>query len=104
MKSNTAGRHLVLFRSSGQLPGQGMCRKTGDGTLWVGRMAPSPSGSPPGLCPLAGVSPMQGNPREAISPRLLYLDSQLRQIDSVCLLLVITLMKQICWGYPSPEC
>ena len=35
--------------------------------------------------------PQQGNLREAISPGLLCLNPQLRQIDSACLLLVITL-------------
>ena len=44
--------------------------------------------------------PQQGNPREAISPGLLCLDPWLRQIDSACLLLVITLMKPIHQGFP----
>ena len=44
--------------------------------------------------------PQQGKPREAISPGLLCLDSQLRQIDSAHVLLVITLTKLICQGSP----
>ena len=44
--------------------------------------------------------PQQGNQREAISPGLLYLGPWLRQIDSAHVLLVITLTKLICWGFP----
>ena len=43
--------------------------------------------------------PQQGNLREAISPGLLCLDPRLRQIDSACLLLVLTLMKPIHSGF-----
>ena len=44
--------------------------------------------------------PQHGNLRETISPGLLYLDLQLRQIDSACLLLVIILMKMIPQDFP----
>ena len=76
-----------------------MCRKTGDGMLEVGGRHLLH------LVLLQGYAdgwgcPQQGNPRKAISPGLLCLDSWLRQIDSACLLLVITLMKLIHWGFP----
>ena len=46
-----------------------------------------------GAVPIGGGCPQYGSPREASSPGLPYLDSQLRQINSACLLLAITLMK-----------
>ena len=49
---------------------------------------------------MGGGYPWYGSPREASSPELPCLDSQLRQINSACLLLAITLTKLTHWGLP----
>ena len=65
-KSNTAGRCLVWFQSSGQLPGHDVWENRGWDVVgwWV---VPSPSGSPPGLCQWVGVSPI-GQPKGSQIP------------------------------------
>ena len=53
----------------------------------------------PGLCQWVGVCPIW-QPKGSQFPGLLHSDSQLRQINSACPLLTITLMKLTHWGLP----
>ena len=80
-----------------------MCRKTGDRTLQVGGWHFSIWFSSRAV-PMGGGCTQYGSPREAISPGLPCLDFQLRQINSACLLLAITLIKLthqdlLSWGW-----
>ena len=99
IKSNTAGRHHVWFQSSGWPPGKDVWEnRSWDIVGWW--LAPSPSGSLPGLCWWAGVFPIRQPRGKPSSPWLLCSDSQSGEINSACLLLAVSQMRLTCWALP----
>ena len=94
IKSNTAGRHLVWFRSSGWPPGQDVweCCGLAGGTfsIWLSSR----------VVLMSGGVPNKVDQRKPSYPWLLCPDSQLGDINSACLLLAVTLMRLTHWDLP----
>ena len=95
IKSNTAGRCLVSFQISRWLPGSDMQEnRLWDVAGWW--LAPSPSGSPLGLCWWVGVSPIR-QPKGSQIP----LTPLFRfQMGRNWVHMEVIQMRLTCWGFP----